>query len=86
MFTIENFISLIGWVGSIEILIAYWLISSERVSAKSKTYQILNLTGSAFLIVLTYYTKAFPATFLNVVWFIIAGITLAQLLRKPKKS
>jgi len=38
-------IEIIGWLGMVLILVAYWLISSRRIEAKSVLYQILNLGG-----------------------------------------
>jgi hypothetical protein len=39
-------IEIIGWLGMLLILIAYYLISSKRLEAKSIFYQLLNLGGS----------------------------------------
>lgn len=69
-------IDIIGWIGSVEVIVAYALISSERVNGKSILYQLLNLTGAIFLIVNTIYYGAYPSTAINVVW---VGIALAAL-------
>ena len=82
---IDIVIRSLGWVGSIEILIAYWLVSNQKLDSKSMNYQLLNLSGSFFLIVLTCYTKTWAAVFLNVVWFIIALIAVIKLVLTNKK-
>lgn len=77
----ELFIDIVGWVGSIEVILAYALISYHRITAKSLTYQLLNLTGGAFLIINTVYYKAYPSTAINVVWLIIASVAIVNIVR-----
>ncbi|MFQ5569306.1 MAG: hypothetical protein ACE5G0_06500 [Rhodothermales bacterium] len=82
--TNANFvIDLIGWVGAGALLVAYVLVSSERLEGSSTTYQLLNLVGAVFLIVNTAYYGAFPSAFLNVVW---AGIAVLTMMRTKKKA
>ncbi len=79
-------IDILGWIGSFEIILGYALISSNKVRSTSLLYQILNLTGSLFLIVNTVYYRAFPSAFLNIVWFIIAVWALTSIFRRFIKS
>lgn len=78
----EWLIDILGWVGSVEVVVAYALVSYQKIEAKSFTYQILNLTGGFFLIILTYYYEAYPSTFINVVWLLIAFFAIFNMLRK----
>lgn len=78
----ELFIDIVGWVGSIEVMLAYALISYHRITAKSLLYQFLNLTGGAFLIINTIYYEAYPSTAINVVWLIIASVAIINIIRK----
>lgn len=66
------FIEIIGWVGAIFVLLAYILLSINKISSKGKMYQLLNLFGAIFLIINTYFLKAYPSMFVNVVWVGIA--------------
>lgn len=75
------FVDIIGWIGSIEVILAYFLISHNRVNSASVTYQLLNLTGALFLIINTFYYQAYPSTFINFVWVGIAIFSLAR--RRP---
>lgn len=61
-----------GWLGAVLILTGYFLNSTGKLNHKTSAYQIINLIGAFCLIVNTYYNKAYPATFLNVTWCIIA--------------
>ena len=81
----EWLIDTIGWIGSIEVVVAYGLVSYNKIEAESLGYQILNLTGGLFLIINTYYYAAYPSTFINVVWLFIALFAIIKMFRKPKK-
>lgn len=78
----EWLIDLLGWIGSVEVVLAYGLVSYQKIEAKSLIYQGLNLTGGFFLIILTYYYKAYPSTFINVVWLLIAFFAILNMMRK----
>ena len=79
--TPEFFINVLGWFGSAAVVIAYGLISSNKLSSGSKMYQWLNLFGSIGLAVNTAYYRAFPSTAVNIVWLIIATSALVRLTR-----
>jgi hypothetical protein len=71
---------IIGWYGFIGLLVAYALISLEFVSANDLWYQILNLTGALGIASACFYKKTYQPAVLNLIWAIIAGITLAKSL------
>lgn len=69
-------VDLIGWIGGLEVLIAYFLISNKRVSETSLFYHLLNLTGAILLIINTIYVGAYPSAFVNIVWVAVAGYSI----------
>lgn len=69
-----------GWVGAALLLGAYVLVSSKRLEGDSPTYQLLNLAGSALLIVNSAYYGAYPSVGVNVVWIGIAVFTIARVM------
>ena len=75
-------IDIIGWVGSVEIILAYGLNSYQKIQSDSLSFQVLNFTGGAFLIANTIYYGAFPSAFINVVWVIIAIPAIFQILKR----
>jgi len=79
------FVDVIGWIGSVEVILAYALISSEKVDSKSALYQFLNLTGAVFLIVNTIYYGAYPSTAINIVWVVIAIVALWRIFFSSSK-
>jgi hypothetical protein len=74
-------IDIIGWTGSICVLAAYFMISLHKVTARSKIYQALNIAGSILLIVNTFFYSAYPSTFVNIVWLLIAIFALINIYR-----
>jgi hypothetical protein len=71
-------IDILGWIGSIEVIIAYGLNSYQKLKSDSNVFQFLNLTGAIFLIVNTVYYGAYPSTFINIVWVLIAAVALIR--------
>lgn len=75
------FIEIAGWLGSFLILTAYALLSTRRISSRSRIYQMLNIVGSFLLLANTFYHRAIPPASLNLVWM---GIGIFSLIRsKP---
>lgn len=74
---------IVGWLGTIAIMAAYWLVSVGKISPISKIYQLLNLFGAGFVIINVAFHGAFPSVALNTVWFFIA---LYSLIKKDKTS
>ena len=79
---LELLVEIIGWIGSVEILLAYGLNSYQKIRSDSLAFSLLNLTGGIFLMVYTIYKDAFANTFVNMVWVIIALIALARFFRR----
>jgi hypothetical protein len=72
-------IELMGWVGAIEVLLAYGLISMNKVDSKSLFFQLLNLTGGLLLIVYTVSLKSYASAFVNIVWVLVAIIAIYKI-------
>ena len=73
-------IEVIGWAGAVFVLVAYVLLSMQRLTATAASYRWLNLAGSAGLIVNAGWNGAFPTVFLNLVWL---AVTAYSLMREP---
>lgn len=72
------FIEIAGWLGSFLILTAYALLTTRRITSRSRIYQMLNILGSFLLLVNTIYHRAIPPASLNLVWM---GIGIFSLIR-----
>jgi len=78
--TIPRWTEYVGWYGVLAILAAYTLLNLGQLATQSATYQLLNLTGSLALIINCFIKKDTEPLFLNIVWCIVAAISLLRLL------
>lgn len=76
----------IGWIGSIEVLLAYGLNSYQKIRSDSMVFYLLNLTGGLLLIGYSLYKGALPNAFINVVWVVIAVIAIGQVVIRRKSN
>ena len=67
-----------GWIGVVLLLLAYGLVSVRRLEGDSTSYQLLNVAGSALLIVNSYYNRAFPSVAVNLFWIGIGAFALVR--------
>ena len=63
--------SIIGWIGMILVLVAYFLVSFRFVEINSLSYLILNIVGAISLTYEALIKKAYSIIVLNVVWILI---------------
>jgi hypothetical protein len=76
-------IEVVGWAGALAVLVAYGLVSGERVSSRSWTYQLLNIGGALGLVVNSTWNGAIPSAVVNVIWIGIGAYALAS---RPVRS
>ena len=69
-------IDVAGWLGAVALLSAYGLVSAKKLAGDSIRYQALNLLGGGLLIANSFYYGAFPSVGVNVIWIVIAIVTL----------
>lgn len=87
MIGIELISNILGWIGMFIILLAYYLLSVKKMTAKNISYHLLNFLGAAGLIINTIINKAWPATALEVVWALIAIVAIIAItVKRNKKS
>jgi hypothetical protein len=73
----------IGWAGAALLLVAYAMISSKKLEPDSTGYQLLNIIGSLFLVANTIFYRAYPSSFVNVIW---AGIAVFSIATRRRTS
>jgi hypothetical protein len=67
----------IGWAGAAALLIAYAMVSSKKLEGNSTAYQFLNIVGSLLLAANTIFYRAYPSSFVNLIWIGIAVFSIA---------
>ncbi len=67
-----------GYLGGTLTLYAYYMVSTNRTKGDSLNYQFYNIIGALCLIVNTAYHGAFPSMGVNIVWIVVAFMTLSR--------
>ena len=75
----------IGWAGAAALLVAYAMVSSKKLEGDSTAYQFLNIVGSLLLAVNTVFYRAYPSSFVNMIWIAIAVFSIATRKRIPSR-
>jgi hypothetical protein len=78
-------IQIAGWVGSVLIVLAYFLNSFKKIDSSGKTYQFMNLFGAAGVGVNAFYHNALPAFGMEVIWMLIAFFALINIVIKKRQ-
>ena len=77
------FIEIMGWVGAVLIVGAYFFNINGKLKSTSTIYILSNLLGGIFFTINTYIHQAFPSMIVNIIWIIIA---ITALLKKDKPA
>ena len=80
---LPTLISIGGWIGAAEFLLAYTLVSKGRIAGDSLRYQALNLSASALLLINCARTGAWPSAIANV-FFIIVGLNILLTVKRAR--
>ena len=78
-------LELIGIIGGLFILIAFLYASSGRWNGKSFWYEFNNLVGSILLLYYTIQKTAYINILLNLVWGIVAIVSLKRIITRRRK-
>ena len=69
-------IDVIGWLGSVMVVMAYAMNMYKKMAPDSREYYLLNIGGSACLVLNTIYHHAIPSAVVNIIWVFIALIAV----------
>jgi predicted membrane metal-binding protein len=78
---LTSLIEIVGWTAAGLILLAYALLTTERITVRSTAYQAMNLVGALGFVINSGYHGALPSAILNIVWMAIALWALWRLWR-----
>lgn len=67
---------LIGLIGVVFVLIAYFMLSTNRTTGNSFHYQFANLIGSIFILFSLFFKWNTASVLVEVSWILISGIGL----------
>jgi hypothetical protein len=81
---------IVGWSGSILVILAYGLNSYQKLKSDSLGFNFFNLVGGVLLIFYSFYKQADANAFINIVWVLIALIAIIRFVQnrslKAEKS
>ena len=76
---------ILGWIGMVLVLIAYALLSLNKIN-NGKTYQILNLLASIFMAIGLLPKNAWFSFALQIIWGLIALIAIIKIIFKKNNG
>ena len=79
-------VEIAGWAGALLILLAYLLLSAEKLTGQSLVYQGMNVVGAAGFVINAWWHGALPSAALNVLWLLIGAIASWRILKKKGSS
>lgn len=74
----ELAIEILGWIASVLIVGAYALNLRGTLPTTDQRYIWANIVGGCFFVVNTLAHHAYPSAFVNVVWVLIAVVSILQ--------
>ncbi|MBP7806218.1 hypothetical protein KA057_00900 [Candidatus Gracilibacteria bacterium] len=76
----NTFVEVMGWYGTLAIMLAYFANSFGFIGAQSIVYQALNATGAFGIVLVSYMKRAYQPMILNIMWFVIGIVALSSLI------
>jgi hypothetical protein len=73
-------VDVLGWVGVVTLLYAYWLVSTQKATGDSRAYLGMNLIGAMLVLVNSSYYGAYPSVGVNAAWIAIGFYALGKQL------
>jgi len=68
----ENFADIIGIIGSIFLMLAYFLLQAGKVKGSDASYLYLNLSGALFILFSLFFFPNRAAIMIEIFWVIIS--------------
>jgi len=79
------FFDIFGWIGMILVLVAYALLSTNKIE-NGKLYQILNLVAAIFMAIGLFPTKAWFSFTLQIIWGLIAVVSIVKIIKRKDEN
>ena len=80
-----NEVDLIGFVGVLLILIAYFMNLNDKLNSNDITYILLNLIGAILAFLASVLMRYYPFVLLEGTWTIVSFIALIKYLKNETK-
>lgn len=77
---------IVGIVGVVFLLLAYFLVSTNRISSQDLKYQLLNFTGACLILYSLLFTFNLASVVIETCWIAISLIGMYKILKTPKSD
>ena len=77
---------IIGVIGVIFMLIAYYLLNLNRMSANSMNYQLLNFFGAIFVLFSLYFSWNMASALIEAAWVLISLMGMVRIIRSRSQE
>lgn len=77
---------IVGTVGVVLILAAYFLVQNGRITADMLVYPLLNLAGALLLLISLMWSWNTPSVIIELCWITISLYGIARILKKRNKE
>ena len=74
----------IGMIGVILMLFAYFMINTQKMSVKQLSYQVLNFSGAGLVLFSLYFNWNLSAAFIETAWMVISLIGVYKIVWNSK--
>ena len=81
-----NGIDLIGFIGVLLILIAYFLNINDKIDSSDIKYILMNLIGAILACLASILMKYYPFVLLEGTWTIVSLVALIKYLKRKERS
>jgi membrane-bound ClpP family serine protease len=75
----------VGMTGVIIILIAYFLLSTERWDSQNIIFQLANFIGAWMILFSLFFHWNLSSVIIEIAWIIISAVGIFRILSQPKK-
>ena len=84
IFSGNNIASIAGWAGTVSYILAYVLLSINKIRSDQKIYHLLNIIGAVGLVYYAIYINSMPNLLVNAVWGVIGIVAIVHIIWKKK--
>ena len=84
--TLGLLMEIVGWIGAVLILAGYGLLTAGKVTAKSPSYQWMNVVGALGFIANSAWNGAWPSAVLNIIWVGIGVVALVGIFMRRGRA
>jgi len=75
------FFDILGWIGMILVLLAYALLSTNKIK-NGKLYQSFNFVAAVLMAIGLFPTKAWFSFTLQIIWALIAVVSIINIVKR----